>query len=163
MGSYAEALLDFYRGEVLGEAVYSGMFAAARSEAERLKWATLLQLETETKAWLRAPMLASGASIAEPAADRAQGAAVAEQLKSLPWEVQVKGLRDAIPGDYIPRYQAYAAAARARGARDEESVCLYMVEHERAQHEFALRELAGASAERSLEPVVKLLRYPLER
>ncbi|HUI28507.1 MAG TPA: hypothetical protein VL403_20685 [Candidatus Kryptonia bacterium] len=35
----------------------------------------MLQLETETKAWLRAPMVAHGVSIAEPIADRDKGIA----------------------------------------------------------------------------------------
>ena len=161
MTSYREALLAFYQGDVLGEAVYSAMLGAAHSDPERLKWATLLQLETETKAWLRAPMLAGGASLVGHSADRDQGAAIAEQLKPLPWTVQIEGLHDAIANEFIPRYQGYADAARARGARDEEAICLYMVEHERAQHEFAVRELAGASTERALEPVVKHLKYPL--
>jgi hypothetical protein len=162
MSSYADALLEFYSGEVLGEAVYSGLLAGARSDDERLKWATLLQLETETKAWLRAPMVAHGVSIAEQPADRANGTAVAEQLAPLPWNVQMQELGRAITDTFVPRYQAHADAARARSAAEEERVCLYMVEHERAQAEFAQRELAGAGS-RSLEPIVKLLKYPLTR
>jgi hypothetical protein len=163
MASHAEALAEFYRGEVLGEAFYSTLLGAARSDDERLKWGTLLQLETETKAWLRAPMVAGGVSIAEPAADRDNGIAVAERFKALPWAVQMQALRDAISSDFIPRYQGYADAARARGARDQEAVCLYMVEHEKAQVEFAERELAGAGSDRSLEPIVKFLKYPITR
>jgi hypothetical protein len=163
MASHAEALLEFYSGEVLGEAIYSALLSAARSDDERLKWGTLLQLETETKAWLRAPMVAHGVSIAEPTAERDKGVALAEQLESLPWTVQIQALREAIRNDFIPRYQGHADAARERGAADERAVCLYMVEHERAQLEFAERELAGASSDRSLEPLVKLLRYPLQR
>jgi len=163
MSTYAEALLDFYAVEVQGEAVYSALHGAAKTDAERLRWATLLQLETETKAWLRAPMLANGVSIAEPTEERDKGVALARPLGALPWAVQMQALREAIRGDFIPRYQAHAEAARERGAGDEEAVCRYMVEHERAQLEFAERELAGASSDRSLEPLVKLLRYPLQR
>ena len=163
MASHAEALQEFYSGEVLGEAIYSALLGAARSDDERLKWGTLLQLETETKAWLRAPMVAHGVSIAEQPADREKGIALAEQLKSLPWTVQMQAVRDAILNEFIPRYQGHADAARAGGAVDEQAVCLHMVEHERAQMEFAERELAGASSDRSLEPLVKLLRYPLQR
>ena len=163
MASHAEALLEFYGGEVLGEAIYSALLAAARSDDERLKWGTLLQLETETKAWLRAPMVAHGVSIAEQTADRDKGLAMAEQVKSLPWTAQMQVVREAIRNEFIPRYQGHADAARERGAADEVAVCLYMVEHERAQLEFAERELAGQSSDRSLEPLVKFLRYPLKR
>jgi len=162
MSSYADALLEFYTGEVLGEAVYSGLLAAARSDDERLKWATLLQLETETKAWLRVPLVARGVSVVEQPADRANGAAAAEQLKTQPWNVQMQALQGTIKNDFVPRYQAHADAARARGASDEEAVCRAMVEHEQAQLEFAERELAGDRTG-SLEPVTKLLRFPLGR
>ena len=163
MASYAQALLEFYSGEVLGEAIYSALLSEARSDDERLKWGNLLQLETETKVWLRAPMVAHGVSIVEQTADREKGTALAEPLKSLPWTVQMQAVREGIRNEFIPRYQGHADAARRRGAADEEAVCLYMVEHERAQLEFAQHELAGATSDRSLEPLVKLLRYPLQR
>ena len=60
MSSYTDALLVFYRGEVAGEAFYSALVAAARDAAERLKWATLLQLETETVRLLRYPVTNCG-------------------------------------------------------------------------------------------------------
>ncbi len=163
MVSYAEALLDFYSGEVVGEAVYSALADAAPNDIERFKWSTLLQLETETKAWLRAPMVAHGVSITEQAAWRDMAMAAAEAFKTLPWMEQMQGLRAAITSDYLPRYQGHADTARGRGAREQEAVCLYMVEHEKAQIELTERELAGASADRSLEPVARLLKYPLKR
>jgi rubrerythrin len=161
MSTYAEALLEFYSGEVLGETAYSALAAAARNDGERRKWETLLQLETETKAWLRAPMVAHGVSIEELAADRQRGVAAADQIKQLSWKEQMQGLHDAIGGRFVPLYQGHADAAKARGEAGEEAVCLYMVEHEKAQVEFARRELTGESAPRSLEPVVKFLKYPL--
>jgi hypothetical protein len=163
MASYAEALAEFYGGEVLGEAVYSALVNAARNDHERMKWGTLLQLETEPKAWLRAPMVARGVSIVEQAADRDKGNAIAEQFKVLSWSVQMQSLHDVIANQFVPRYQSHADAARARGAADEEAVCLYMVEHEKTQVEFARRELAGADMDQALEPVVKFLKYPIKR
>jgi hypothetical protein len=163
MSTYAEALREFYSGEVLGETAYSALVGSARNDDERRKWETLLQLETETKAWLRAPMVACGVSIEELAADRLSGAAAAEHLKPLSWREQMQALHDGIGGRFVPLYQGHADAAKARGEVGEEAVCLYMVEHEKAQVEFARRELAGESAEKSLEPVVKFLKYPLGR
>ncbi len=162
MATHAEALLDFYSGEVLGEAVYSALVAAGRTDDERLKWGTLLQLETETKAWLRAAMVAHGVSIAEQTADREKGIAIGEQFKALPWMAQMQGLHDAITSEFLPRYRSHADAARARSAAAEEAVCRYMVEHEQAQVDFTKRELAGEGS-RSLEPVVKHLKYPIQR
>ena len=53
MSSFEAALIEFYNGELLGETVYSALYAAAKEKDEKRKWATLMQLETETKAWLR--------------------------------------------------------------------------------------------------------------
>jgi hypothetical protein len=163
MSSYTEALQDFYRGEVLGEGVYSALLGSARNEDERLKLGTLLQLETETKAWLRAPMVAHGVSIEEQTAAREEGIAVAEQVKLLSWCELMQALHHAIVTEYVPRYQSHADAAKERGKADEEAVCLYMVEHEKSQVEFARRELAGARLGQSLEPLVRFLKYPIKR
>jgi hypothetical protein len=163
MSSYIEALQDFYKGEVLGEAYYLALLGSARNDDERLKLGTLLQLETETKAWLRVPMVAQGVSIEEQTADRERAIAFAERAKTLSWSKQIQGLRDLIVTEYVPRYQSHADAANARGRADEEAVCLYMVEHEKSQVEFARRELAGASLDESLEPLVKFLKYPVKR
>jgi len=62
----------------------------------------------------------------------------------------------------VPSFQGLADDAWARGNSEEATVCIYMVEHEKAQLEFTRRELAGASAEESLEPVVKFLKYPIK-
>lgn len=163
MNSFSEALQAFYQGEVLGEAVYSALVASAQAADERLKWGTLLQLETETKAWLRAPMLAHGVSLEERVEDRQAGHGLAEGIKALPWAQQMRGLHDALLNEVVPRYQGFADAARARGSADEESICVYMVEHEKAQVEFARRELEGAKPDQSLAPIVRFLKYPLER
>ncbi len=160
MPSYNEMLLEFYGSEVRGEAIYSAILSLAENDEERLKWGTLLQLETETKAWLRAPMVAQGVSIAEQSDDRDKGIALAEQFKAVPWRIQMQALHDVIASDVIPRYQAYVATVQERGGNDEERVCLYMIEHERAQVEFTERELAGVRADRSLEPLIKFLKYP---
>jgi hypothetical protein len=163
VSSYKEALLDFYRGEVLGEAVYSALLGSARNEDERLKLGTLLQLETETKAWLRAPMVAHGVTLEEQTAARGEGIDIAEQVKPLSWPELMQAIDHAIVTEFIPRYQSHADAAKARGRADEEAVCLYMVEHEKSQVEFARRELAGANLGQSLEPLVRFLKYPIKR
>jgi len=73
----------------------------------------------------------------------------------------MKGTINALETQIIPFYQSFADAAKARGSAEEERVCLHMVEHERAQLEFARRELAGDGRERALEPVMRQLHYPI--
>jgi hypothetical protein len=162
VSSYLEALAEYYDVEVVGEAAYSALLTRTRGEAERLMVATLLQAETETKAWLRAPMLAAGLSLEERPERRQEGLAFAAQLEAGTWAQKMQALHDGIAHHIGPRYERYAQAARERGVAAETAVCAYMVEHEQAQVEFTRRQLAGADADQALEPVVKFLKYPLK-
>ena len=113
MRSYAEALSEFYHGEVYGEALFSALVASARNADERLKWGMLLQLETETKAWLRAPMVAHGVSIEERKEDRDRGLAMAPERGSLPWPQLINAL--------IRNDDVLTELRREFGIREEES------------------------------------------
>lgn len=157
---YTDALKEFYAGEVIGEAAYSGLIEGTADPQEQWKLAHLLQLETETKAWLRSHVLAAGLSVAEPASMREPGTALVGQLAQLGWQARMQAIHDLI-GHFAGVYERYAEAARARGQTAEIAVCDFMVEHEKAQAEFARRELAGEPAERSLELLTLHSRYPL--
>jgi hypothetical protein len=76
------------------------------------------------------------------------------------WREQMQALADGIETQAIPPYQAFADAARSRGDAKQESVCRYMVEHEKAQVEFARRELAGDTD--AIGSVTKFLKYPID-
>ena len=65
-------------------------------------------------------------------------------------------VHDIIRDRYIPRYKEIAAIAPA----EDREIADSMIEHETALFEMASRELAGI-ADRSAEPVVALLKYPL--
>lgn len=158
--SYAEGLMEFYAGEVAGEAIYSALLDVALDPQEQLKLSCLMQLETETKAWLRPHMLAAGLSVAEPASMREPGAAFVALLAPLGWREKMQAIDDLVP-QYVGLYQRYADAAQARGRVEEASVCDFMVEHEKAQAEFTRRELADEPLQRSLEPITRHSRYPL--
>jgi hypothetical protein len=157
---YGEGLRLFYEGEILGEAIYSALLAEAEAPLERLKFAHLLQLETETKAWLRPHLMAAGESVAEPGAVREQGLAIAGQQPA-EWRDKMQALAEVVEGQFAALYRRYADAARARGRADEAAVCDFMVEHEMAQVEFARRELAGEPLERVLEPLRRHSRHLL--
>lgn len=162
MVAFEEALREFYSGEVLGEAVYSAMLGVAQNADERFKLETLLQLETETKAWLRPTMVAYGVSLVEDPADRKKGVTAAAAFQAASWAQKMQGVHDVIADQFVPLYQGFANSARERGRADQEAVCLFMVEHEKAQVEFARLELAGAGMDQSLAPIVKFLKVPLK-
>ena len=54
---YPACLRDLIESEIFGEAVSRAIWEVARNDRERYHFATLMQLETETKARLR-PLLA---------------------------------------------------------------------------------------------------------
>ena len=54
-----------YQGEVLGEAILGRWLQLESDPVRRYKWATLRQLETETKARLRPFMMRLGLSVVE--------------------------------------------------------------------------------------------------
>ena len=149
---YREGLKEFYQGEILGEAFYSGLLETTEDTFERLKIAHLLQLETETKAWLRPHLLSAGVSVVEPAALRERGLGFA-QAQSSDWGDKMRSLADGIETVFASLYGRYGDAARSRGRADEAAVCDFMVEHEMAQVEFARLDLAGRPLEQVLAPL----------
>lgn len=152
--AYSEGLRVFYDGEVLGEAIYSALLSMTEEPLERLKFAHLLQLETETKAWLRPYLLAAGESVVESPTIRAQGLDIA-QAQPAAWNDKMTALVAVIEADFAALYCRYGDAARSRGSMQEAAVCDFMVEHELAQVEFARRELAGKPLAQVLEPLRK--------
>jgi hypothetical protein len=150
-----QALSELYQGEVLGEAVFTGLLPHLDDDRQRYVVATMLQLETETKARLRPIAVARGLDITEDPAQRAAGAGLAAELASSSWREKMQVVHDA-GGAYLDRYREIAALA---GPEDAE-ITGYMVEHEASLFEVGKRELAGETAS-SVELVVPQLRYPL--
>ena len=127
----------FYQGEVLGEALTAAYVALESDPARRHKWATLLQLETETKARLRPFLMRLGLSLAQ---DNVSGrvAEFANAYASKSWRQhmeEIAGLTDV----YLKQFRAIEAAA----PEDEREMARSMVVHESALHRFAELELAG--------------------
>ncbi|CAL1693073.1 hypothetical protein MMB232_03256 (plasmid) [Brevundimonas subvibrioides] len=159
---YREGLEMFYNGEVLGEAVYSALIASTEDLTIQLKLSYLLQLETETKAWLRRYLLAAGMNVVEPDDIRTMGASLAATMNAMSWKEGMQAIYTIATDDLLPHYRRYADESRLRGRPDEAAVCDHMVEHEEAQAEFARRELDGKDFAYSVEPLTRHSKYPLE-
>lgn len=158
--SYENGLAEFYRGEVIGEAGYSALIESTADRLEQLKLAHLLQLETETKAWLRPHMIRAGLSVAELPEFRESAQNIVAALVALDWPGKMNAILGFIP-DLVDQYSAYATAARSRGNEEQAAVCDFMVDHERAQEEFAQFELNGVEPSASLRPLTRQSCYPL--
>jgi hypothetical protein len=152
------ALMEYYQGEVLGEAMFDSMLAGLSDEIERYKMGLLLQLETETKARLRPVLAAQGLPVQEDPSMRPQGERFARELQSASWAEKMSALHKAVAETYLPRYRELASQLPAV-LRDVGEI---MVEHESALVEMTRREIDG-QAERSDQPLLKLLQFPLSR
>lgn len=159
MRPFEDVLNEFYWGEVAGEAIYSELIANHPQPDRRVKLAALLQLETETKAWLRPHLIARGMDVTERPEDRARGAALAARVKPLNWIQFLQALERAIDHDLVPRFETFLKESEARGEAGEAAICHYMVEHERMQSQFARSELAGEA--HAIDAVMRQLRFPI--
>jgi len=152
---YLSAVNEFmYQGEVFGEAILASYLALEKDAERRYKWATLMQLETETKARLRPFLARLGLSVAQDdVSDKVAGFAKAYASKS--WQQHMKEVGE-ITDFYIAKFREIDAAAPP----EEREVTHSMVVHEAAIGRFAQLELSG-QADSSLDEVIAQLKYPL--
>ena len=152
---FAKGLMEFYQGEVIGEVAFNRMLAQFTDPTHRYKVGVMLQLETETKARLRPPMIELGLDLAEAEASRRSGDELADALEGMSWGDAMVALREGLR-PYVERYREIAAEAPAPYRELAES----MVVHEESLFHFAELEIAGET-EKSLDAIVAQLVFPL--
>jgi hypothetical protein len=133
MSEYAELLVDAYRGEVLGAALFGAM-AAARTGSEREQLLALARVEATTAARLRTLVDAAGLDADDETAEEG-GRRLAEATRDQEWSEFLATLRIA-----LPPYLANFERLQAIGAADD-PVLAELVAHERAIDRFAELEL----------------------
>lgn len=146
-----QALRELYQGEVIGEALFDKMLADLDDDRERYVIATMLQLETETKARLRQTAMLRGFDLAEDTAQRVAGEGLAAEMAGSTWTQKTQLIHDILAGTYVPRYVEIAATA----APEDAEITAYMVTHETSLLEATKRELAGDT--NSVETVIPQL------
>jgi hypothetical protein len=134
---YCTLLLDAYKGELLGEALF-GAFAARESGERAEKLRALERIEGNTASKLRPLLHAAGVDVTaeDEASARAPGTEIAEA--GLEWDAFVKGLHDALPG-----YLAAFVRLRSIASDASDPALVALVSHEQAINAFAELELAG--------------------
>lgn len=147
---------ELYQGEVLGEGLFNRMLRDLDDERQRHVVGSMLQLETETKAYLRQAAASRGLPVMEDDAQRAAGEHVAESLQGMRWIEKMGRLQAGIGGRYLPRFELLASGARP----EDVDVTSLMVRHEAALLDVVTREAAGDTRS-SLDPLRPLLRWPL--
>jgi hypothetical protein len=141
-------------GEMLGEAMTSALAEAAETPDQRYKWASLLQLESETKVRLRAFAAGIGASVLEDEDRRRQGIERAEAMAGMSWAEAMASFRDLV----APAVGWYRKL-EAMGPDADKPMLRAALAHEVALLDFLDAELRGEPD--AIAPVVALLDHPL--
>jgi hypothetical protein len=152
---YLTGVQALYDGEVMGEQLLLALYAAARSPRDAWHFATILQLETETKARLRPLLIKHGMSPAETA-----------DLSGIP--ARVAGYVDQDWRDYAAASAAHLRVVLARyeaiamlGPPEDQAILQAVVRHEAALLTWARTE-ADNPSEDSLADVIAMLNFPVK-
>jgi hypothetical protein len=140
---YRTLLLDAYKGELLGEALF-GAFAARESGDHAEKLRVLQCIEGTTASQLRPLVDSAGVELTadDEASPREQGAEIGEA--GIEWDAFVKGLHDALPS-----FLASFVRLRSIAPDSSDPALVALINHEQAINAFAELELSG-NADRSL-------------
>ncbi|MEM8660271.1 MAG: hypothetical protein AAGF35_05245 [Pseudomonadota bacterium] len=152
---FKDALVEYYQGELMGEAVIEQMIKNYDEPERHAKLAVLLQLETETKARLRPAMMELGMRLDEEDAPRAEARQIAEAFKSLSWEQAMGAMCEQLP-PVIAHYRDIADKAPQAYRDLAESMFL----HEKSLLDFAEMEVKG-EIEHSIDVVSEQLHFKL--
>ena len=157
LAEFKKGLSEQYQGEVIGEVFFCGLLERFDSPQHRYKLATLLQLETETKARLRPTALELDAELAELDGYRKLGHDFVESCEGMDWKGVMAYLGPLVE-TYVNKFTGIAGIAPP----EYKDVADSMVVHEAAILTFANLEASG-DTEHSLDDVIKQLRFPLNQ
>ena len=152
--TYPQCIRRLYESEANGELIYGALLRVAKSERERYHLGTLLQLETETKAWLQPFLFKHRVELSSPDirpfVDQAVSLYASHGWRALMHAAQTVVAQAIADFEAIAAVSPISDSAYTRG----------MVEHERAIEAWVASEVQGPQ-EGSLEPIVALLRHRL--
>ncbi|MEL7043008.1 MAG: hypothetical protein AAGL90_15925 [Pseudomonadota bacterium] len=156
---YQECLIDIYRGEQEGEAIFDAVLRSAEDDKQKYVIGSFLQLETEGKARLRPMMSKLGISTAEDAKAKADAAALVESMAHMPWKDQFAAMAAGIEAEFLAKYRELATLVT-----EEEDAEAYRLATFMGDHEYAIMvATANLAADKPnpIAPVVDLLQFPL--
>ncbi len=150
--TYLDGVQVLFDGEVMGERLMLALHAVAKSPRDAGHFAAILQLETETKARLRALLFKHGRSLAE-AADLAVIPTRIEDYLGQDWQGYT-GATAARLAHVVGRYKAIAAL----GPVEDQPILQAVVDHEQALVDWASLESQGQDGVGAIQ---KLLQIPI--
>ncbi len=153
---YPACLRELIESEIFGEAVSLALLDVARTERDRYHFATLLQLETETKARLRPLLYKHGVPLSETAPTEQVDEVVQGYLNSS-WE-EFAAANKAIVENFLDRFRQIAEA----GPEEDREILQSMIRHESAILRWFDMESRGEGSG-SLDRIIEELRHPIQR
>ena len=157
--AFKECLIDIYRGEQVGEAIFEASLLKADDDEQRYVLGSMLQLETEGKAKIRPVLMKFGLSVAEQAEARTEGASAAAGLLDMSWSEQFDAMAKGIEAVYLPKYERLATLVTEDEDAEAYELATFMGQHERAVMTAA--ENIASGQPNPMAPVVDLLHFPL--
>ena len=151
---YPACLRDLLESEIFGEAVSLALLDVARNDRDRYHFATLLQLETETKARLRPLLYRHGVSLSEQVPTEQVEEVVQGYLASS-WEDFAAANKQVVQ-NFLDRFQEIAD----QGPSEDREILASMVRHESAILRWFDMESRGEK-EGSLDLIIEELQYPI--
>ena len=136
----SQGLIEYYQGEIFGEILFDEMLSFFDEPDHHYKIAVLLQLETETKARLRPPMVECGFDIREQEASRTAAMEMVAALKGKSWDEIMLIIRDIVK-PAVEHYKTLAQNLPDSYSKVGEG----MVKHEQSIIDFIELEIAGKS------------------
>jgi len=154
---FRDCLVEYYQGEVLGEAFCVALMQNYQSPDHLYKIGSFLQLETETKARLRPTILKLGGSVEESEDSRQTGRELANTITRGDWPDFLSVLKNA--GEPLLKRQREVAKTAPSAYRE---LAQSMRVHGESIQNFAELELAGEK-DHSVDEIVQQLKFPLQR
>ncbi len=151
MESYLAELLEWYCGEIGGEAFFSALARGAREQGPAAKWEKLAQLEILVGHRLLTELVARKVPLPSTEADLQRGLNSAQCYAGLTWRQMLEKLRPELAG-YVRSFEA----AESRMPEELMALARFVTDHERALLEFVTREL-DQNGHRSLDFVRAML------
>ena len=151
---YPGCLRELIESEIFGEAVSLALLEVAKNERERYHLASLLQLETETKARLRPLLYKYNVSLSENMSlEHIKG--IVYGYINTSWETFAKA-NIAIVEGFLSRFKEIAAV----GPDEDREILESMIRHETAILRWFDMESRGEK-EGSLDSILAELQYPI--
>ena len=151
---YPACIRELYESEIFGEALTLALTAVSKNDRDRYHNATLLQLESETKARLRPFLFKYGISLSEET-DLSAVPQLVAGYEGVSWR-EFMGITIPVVKQFLARFERIAEM----GPAEDQEYLQSMIRHEASILRWMEMEAEGET-EGSLDAIIEQLQFPL--